>query len=244
MGNNICGIVVNSLPKIENIESLDKKRLKTKFIKTKINGLSPKDLSISFKENCTLIFLDLIFYQNISEQAELTNLENDLNNIFPNSKILIIAINDTVNFAGYSLIENGTKLRTKATVNDTIFLDYGELNKKEMEFYKEIVDMMKPYPDTIKRFDEKTTGQSSLEKQKSYLDYRDFVYSKAKKDNKYNYKDGSLDNFIIENEFHNILGCDYYDLESFDFIVFERRKLNFTKDSLKEFLYTARNELK
>lgn len=244
MGYNICGIIINSLPKIGNVELLDNKRLKTKFARTKINGLSPKKLSISFKDNCTLIFLDLIFYKNISEYSELTNLENDLNFIFPNSRILIIAINDTVNFSGYSLLDNGIKLRTKAIVNDTIFLDYGELNEKETELYNEITNMVKLVPETIKLIDEKTKDYSTLKKRKFYLNYRDAIYRRTKEVNNFNYLDGSLDNFVIEKEFKNLLNCDYYDLESIDFVEFERMKLNFKKDSLIEFLYLAHNELK
>lgn len=107
MGYNICGIIINSLPTFKENESFDSKKLKTKFSKTRIKGPSPKNLSIGFKDNNTAIFLDLIFYKNISEDAAFTELETDLNSIFPNSRILIIAINDTVNFIGYSLIENG-----------------------------------------------------------------------------------------------------------------------------------------
>ena len=243
MGNNICGVIINSLPSLTDVEAYDKKKLKTKFVRTKIKGLSPKDLSITFLDGKTLIFLDLIFYKNISDNPELTDFENDLNAIFPNSRILIIAINDTVNFTGYSLLDNGIKLRTKATVNDTIFLDYGELNEKETELYNEITIKVAPYPDTIKRIDEKTADYQPLQKRKFYLNYRDAVYRRSKTENNFNYVDGSLDNFIIETEFRKLLNCDYFDIESFDFIEFERRKMNFKKDSLKEFLYLAQKEL-
>ena len=185
----------------------------------------------------------MIFYKNISDNPELTDLENDLNTIFPNSRILIIAVNDTVDFTGYSLIQHGVKLRTKATVNDTVFLDYGELNEKETELYNEITMKVAQYPDTIRAIDEKTLNHTAIEKRKFYLHYRDAVYRRSKIENNFNYINGSLDNYIIESEFQQLLNCGYYDIESLDFIEFERRKLNFKKDSLKEFLFLAKKEL-
>ena len=65
----------------------------------------------------------------------------------------------------------------------------------------------------------------------------------TKIENNFNYITGSLDNYIIESEFQQLLNCGYYDIESLDFIEFERRKLNFKKDSLKEFLFLAKKEL-
>lgn len=185
----------------------------------------------------------MIFYKNISETPELTSLERDLNAIFPDSKILIIAINDTVNFVGYSLIENGVKLRTKALVNDAIFLDYGDLNEKEAGLYGEIQIRVLKHPETYKKIEDRTANHSPIDKKKFYLKYRDVVYRNAGRENNFNYLDGSLDNFIIENEFQKMLSCDYYDVENIDFVVFERRKLNFEKDSLKEFLYLTKREL-
>jgi hypothetical protein len=242
MGNNICGIVINALPKLTEDGHYDKKKLKTKFSRARINGLSPKDLSITFSDNNTLIFLDLIFYKNISETPELTALEKDLNAIFPNARILIIAINDTVNFTGYSLIENGVKLRTKALVNDAIFLDFGDLNEKEKSLYGEILVSVMKHSETLKKIEAKTMNYSAIDKKKFYLKYRDVIYRNAGAENNFNYTDGSLDNFIIENEFRKLLNRDYYEVENMEFIVFERRKLNFAKDSLKEYLYLAKKE--
>jgi hypothetical protein len=239
MGYNICGIIINSLPTFKENESFDSKKLKTKFSKTRIKGLAPKNLSIGFKDNNTAIFLDLIFYKNISEDAALTELETDLDSIFPNSRILIIAINDTVNFAGYSLIENGIKLRTKAVVNDQIFLDFGELEAREILLYIHAQKLAKAYPSIIQKIDDLYAGQPELSKKKQYIKWRDAFLRKNSKENYDYYIDGSLDSIMIEKEFQRLLNCDYNDLEQLDFIEFDRRKLNFKKDSLREYLFIA-----
>jgi len=243
MGNNICGIIVNALPDFNGQEEFDKKKLKTKFTRTKIKSLSPKDLSVGFKDKNTLIFLDLIFYQNISEEQVLTDLEKDIAAIFPHARFLILVINDTVGFTGYSLVDEGIKLRTKAVVNGDIFLDYGDLNSKEMELYDFTQEILMVYPDTLKKMEGNITALNDAAKKKYFLLYRDLLLKKMNKENKLHYRDGSLDNHIIENEFHGILNCDYYDIETLDFIEFERRKLNFKKDSLKEYLFMAKREL-
>jgi hypothetical protein len=61
-------------------------------------------------------------------------------------------------------------------------------------------------------------------------------------ENKFGYLNGSLDSFVIENEFQKIMGCGYYDIDGLEMIQFQRRKLNFAKDSLKEYLYMAQNQ--
>ena len=181
----------------------------------------------------------MIFYKNISEDSVLTEFEADLNLIFPNSRILIIAINDTVNFTGYSLIKNGVKIRTKALVNDQIFLDFGDLQAREYLLYIHAQKLAKAYPKVIQKIDDLYAGQPELSKKKQYIKWRDAFLKKNSKENYDYYIDGSLDSIIIEEEFQRLLNCDYNDLEQLDFIEFDRRKLNFKRDSLKEYLFIA-----
>jgi len=244
MGYNICGIAINSLPKFDDIGLFDKKKLKTKFSKTHINQLNPKQLSIAFKADRTVILLDMIFYQNISESSELSNLEKDLNDIFPNSEFLIFAINDTIDFACYSIVKNGVKIRTKGVAKDDFFLDYGELLPIEIKLYDQIMDYFKANPDQLQSYEKKFSSFTNLEKQKRYIIVRDLFYQRIlKKENKLNYTDGSLDSYIIEAEFKKVFNCDFNDLETIEFIEFDRRRLNFKKDSLKEYLYLAKSLL-
>ncbi len=40
-----------------------------------------------------------------------------------------------------------------------------------------------------------------------------------------------------------MINCDYIELEELDFIEFERKKLNFKKESLREYFFLAQKEL-
>jgi hypothetical protein len=243
MGQTICGIVVNALPKFSNEEQFDLKKLKTAHKKIALQNLSPKDLTIGFHNGGTAIFLDMIFYKNISEEAALTDLEKDVNNIFPGSKFLIVVINDTAGFTGYSLVENGAKRRTKAVVNGEIFLDYGELYSKEIELYESFIEHLKMNTTSFPAYEAKYAELGPVERSKYYLMTRDNYCRRVNIENNFNYTSGSMEEHIIEQEFSNIMGCTCFDLEGKGFIEFERRKLNFKKDSLKEYLFVASQNL-
>jgi len=239
MGHNICGILIDSLPDHKD----HKKTLKENFYKTKISSLSPKNLSISFKKGCTLILMDMIFYENISEEKELTLLEKDLVDIFPNSKILIFVINDIADFKGYSLLENGKKNRTKAVVGGEVFLDYGEIFSTELEVYEEFINQLRNHPESYKKIETQFSSFDDIEKKKNYLKSRDLTYEKLKIENSFNYTNGSLDEYMIENEFTKTLGAHYNDLSTMDCIEFDTSELDFHKDSLLTFLLRSREEL-
>ena len=236
MGYNICGIIIDSLSREFAKSELDQKKQKTKFSKSLINSLSPKDLSITFLNGKSLIFLDQIFVKNISEDSELTNLENDLNDIFPDSRILIVVINDTVNFTGYSYIENGIKQRTKAVVGDQEFLDFGDLNKLEKEMLEDIKNVLKDHPFRVTMINTVVGDMKGLELDKYYLKYRDTMFKKQKIERNYFYLDGTADSKIIEELWFDIIGCEYHELEALSWTVFERRRLNFKKDSPKDYV--------
>lgn len=251
MGYNITGILINSLPQIAENDSFDIMKLKTKYVKTKVKSLSPKDLSISFKNGNTLILLDMVFYKNISEERELTKMEEDLNKLFPNSKILIFSINDIVNFVGYSLIENGVKIRTKAVANGNLFLDYGDIigiepiiYEKSKKIVSELSGDSKNEKELKETIEQALLDKTEIGKKKFYISIFNNLIGKNNRKDMYEYYDGGLDNFMIEKMFNNIIKCDYSEIEAFDFIEFERRKLNFQKDSFKEFLFVAFNELR
>ncbi|KOF01456.1 hypothetical protein OB69_17415 [Roseivirga seohaensis subsp. aquiponti] len=243
MGNQICGILINSLPREFSEDELDSKKLKTKIIANSISSLSPKDLSITFSDDNTYIFLDQIFYKNISEEDTLTDLESDLVDIFPESKILIVAINDTVDFTGYSLIKNGIKIRTKAVVKDQIFLDYGDIYDIELKMLEQYHRMREGKPRNLTKMRELYPVYSD---DKLYVIDRDTAIKFFKNrqhfadELPYFYKDGTSDNLLIEKQIGSFVNSDIYELEKLNWVVFQRRKLNFKKDSLKEYIYLAK----
>jgi hypothetical protein len=243
MGNHICGVIINSLPKFNENENFDESKLKVKFEKVKLENLSPEYLSIGFKDNATLIFLNNLFFYNISDKEKLTPLENDINCIYPKSNFFIPVINETANFVGYSIIENGIKIRTKAVVNDNIFLDYGDINNKEMELYEESLKKFKSAKGMYELAISKFKDLTELELKKKFLELRDAYYKKENRENEFNYTDGSLDENIIEQEFNKYLNCSFYELNEIDFIQFKRKKFHLKKESLKEFIKIAYEQL-
>ncbi|BDC99518.1 hypothetical protein [Persicobacter psychrovividus] len=243
MGNQICGILINSLPREFSEDELDTKKLKTKIIANSISNLSPKDLSVTFSDGNTYIFLDQIFYKNISEEDTLTDLESDLVDIFPKSKILIVVINYTVDFTGYSLIENGIKIRTKAVVKDQIFLDYGDIYDIELKMLEQYHRMREGKPRNLTKMRELYPGYSD---DKLYVIDRDtgIKFFKNRQhfadELPYFYKDGTSDNLLIEKQIGSFVDSDIYELEKLNWVVFQRRKINFKNDSLKEYIYLAK----
>jgi hypothetical protein len=242
MGYQISGIIINSLPREFSQDELDGKKLKTKKSIGKIENFVPKDLSIAFNGKNTYIFLDQIFYKNITEDAELTNLENDLYVIFGDCEILIIAVNETVDISGYSYISNGVKKRTKMVVKDQIFLDYGELYDIEIQMLEQYKEFRRDNPRNLTKMRELYPGYSD---DKLLIIDRDGNI-KHFKNNKhlgeqlpYFYKDGTSDNYLIEKLFTDTVNHDFDSMLDLNWTIFERRRLNFKKDSLKEYLYLA-----
>ena len=243
MGHNICGIVIDRLPPANQEVSTKPDWLKPKFVKTRIDSLAPKKLTITFPEDKTLILLDMITYKNVSNEPALTGLENDLVNIFPGARIFIFAINNAADFVGYSLLEDGVKLRTKCVVNDSIMFDFGDFIGKEIQLYEEMHKIINGNPAVKEKFDNTSASFDPMQKKKLHLTYRDAILRNKKVDNQYGYRDGSLDEHIIEKEFENLLGCGYYDLVGMEAITFENRKFDFSKESLKEYVEYAKTIL-
>ena len=146
MGYSICGVIINSIPNFDNNEIVNPMESKTKWSKgylDKYEHLSPKKLSITFWKDNTVILQDMLFYKNLSETDSLTNLELDISRILPKSTFLIFVVSDSADFTGYSIIDSGIKIRTKAVVKGQIFLDYGDLLDIEIKLVEELIEIYK-----------------------------------------------------------------------------------------------------
>lgn len=241
MGHQICGVIINSLPvfgeKKPNIIIPASKQIR-------LNNFCPEQLTIGFKDRKTFILLDKLFIKNISDKTELTPLENDLSISFPNTNILIMVINELADFVGYSILQGGEKLRTKATVRGNIFLDYGELLPIEEAYYKKVVDFIDNKTNRKVANYWKYQGDASTTKYtKTIFEIADNLLSEYSNHDIDKYQNGSLDITIIENEILNILGCNLYNLEGYPVVQFSKKKISFKKESLKEFIDTAYNLL-
>jgi len=103
-------------------------------------ALYPRDESINighYKGNL-VITDDYLVTTNSLERArslELTIEERNLCKLFPKSEIIIVACHSVVNFHGYSLIQNGRKLRLKTISADHALLEFGERTIEEEKLY-------------------------------------------------------------------------------------------------------------
>ena len=66
-----------------------------------------------------------------------SELEKKLSAEFPNSEIAVIAINQTSDLYGYSVIKNGKRQRTKSGADLELYVDYGDKLPEEIEISKE-----------------------------------------------------------------------------------------------------------
>ena len=241
MGYTISGIIVDKLP--EPTPNDNGIPLDAKYQIESNTNLCPKKLTIGFKNRATYIFLDNIYYKTMSEEEGLTKLESDINRIFPGSGFLSIMMNETSDIYGYSLINKGQKIRTKCVMQGRQFLDFGELNPFEQKLEKEIQEYLKDKPNVKIKIDEHTKSMNQLDASKFHLIYRDKLYRRNKLANPYEYLGGGLDSYVIDKLFQGTMKCDFQEIEMTEAVVFDKKKLDFNKDSLSPFIYTAFGQL-
>lgn len=242
MGHTISGIIIDKLP--ESIQNDNGTPFDTKHQIESNTSLCPKKLTIGFKNEATFIFLDNIYYKNMSEDESLTQLEADINRIFPSSSFFSIMMNETSDIYGYSLINKGKKIRTKCVMQGRQFLDFGELNPIERKLEKEIQEYLKDKPIVKTKIDEHTKSMSQLDASKFHLIYRDKLYSRNKVANPFEYLSGGLDSYVIDKLFQGTMKCDFQEIEMTEAVVFDKKKIDFTKESLSSFISTAFGQLK
>ena len=129
-------------------------------------------------------------------------------------------------------------------VNDQEFLDFGDLNDIEKEMLDDIKNILIDHPFRVTMINTVVGDMKGLELDKYYLKYRDIMFKKQKIERDFFYLDGTADLQIIEDLWSNILGNEYEELEKLSWTVFERRRLNFKKDSLKDFVHLAKSTQK
>ena len=243
MEYNISGIIINTTPDPEQIRAPIPEYLKHKYASSKIGELTPQKLVITFIRNSTLLLLDMITYKNMSGEAELTSLEKDVAAIFPTARIFIFVVNNRADLIGYSLLENGKKLRTKCVANDVIKFDFGDFNAKENELYEAMRSALVANPAVNEKFEATTATYDPMQKKKFHLLYRDAVLRNKRVDNEFGYVDGSLDEYIIETEFKLMAGCGFTDLDGMEAVKFDKKKFDFTQESFRDYINVARKVL-
>lgn len=235
MSLNISGILIDSLPNLEcNFQSQD-------YEIKKISELSPKNLSITFINNATLILMDNIFFKNVNEESELTDLEKDISKLFPKSNIWIFVLNDTIDFMGFCRLQNEIKLRSKFVGQGRPFLDFGELHPIEQKLYNDYSEILFEDKKIKQIFDEKFESIESSEVKKQFLIFRDNILANRNIENNFPYLSGKMEFFYIDYIIEKILNKKIIELLEIEFVSFNKFNFKFNKESLKDYLLTAIN---
>lgn len=193
---------------------------------SKLKNLCPKNLSISaIKNNTIVIFWEgLINFMRSENEEGLTEFEQAVFEIFPKSLVFTTLISDVVNLRYFALVENGKILRKKGTHEGKIDEDRGPLLTIEKKILKILDDSSKGKH--IEQF--KNFKKDSLEDEIFRMVY--FYFSKMEYFTKYDYKNGSLDEYIIDHFFNKLTSediLDYYN--NTKFAVFPITKWNKSK---------------
>jgi hypothetical protein len=107
-------------------------------------SLLPGDesISIGYYNNCIIVCDDAQIIDNFLSD-EVSEIESELMNTFPNSEILSVACISATNYHGYSLSRNQKKLRIKSlNYEDGFYYDSGEQIEEEKLIYakSELID--------------------------------------------------------------------------------------------------------
>jgi hypothetical protein len=140
MGWKASTIIINKPTKVDYEQLLQELGLKnlTKIANETFDvAINPDDKKVyigTYKDNLLICEPDIpmIFFENEKiTRAEATLIEN-----FPTSEICSIGLQSTVNFWGYSISKNGSKVRIRAGSSDTgTFLEFGEPLEQEIELF-------------------------------------------------------------------------------------------------------------
>ena len=119
MGLKICLTIIDTKGKLEFV---NKEQNSVDYELVRTENLAPNEIHISIYKDKILILNESV-NEIISENSELNKVEKDITSKYPNCEIAHIVQFDTINMAGYVIIENGSKLRAKCVANGQLYLD-------------------------------------------------------------------------------------------------------------------------
>lgn len=98
-----------------------------------------KSINIGYYNGNIIISDDYQLTTNSLERANnlnLTEYEKKLIELFPTSEIVTVACHSSINYHGYSLIENGVKRRLKVISSEDQKVEFGDKIKEEIKIYE------------------------------------------------------------------------------------------------------------
>lgn len=99
-----------------------------------------ESICIGYYNNNIIILDDYQITEKSLERAKglkLLKEEKQLVDLFPNAEILTVACHSATNYHGYSLIQNGKKVRLKRASSDSKLQEFGERFEEEQQIYKD-----------------------------------------------------------------------------------------------------------
>lgn len=99
-----------------------------------------ESICIGYYNNNIIILDDYQITEKSLERAKglkLLKEEKQLVDLFPNAEILTVACHSATNYHGYSLIQNGKKVRLKRASSDSKLQEFGERFEEEKQIYKD-----------------------------------------------------------------------------------------------------------
>jgi hypothetical protein len=99
-------------------------------------------------------------------EKEATSFEMQMTSLFPNSEIAALTLYDTVDLYGYSIIQDGKRVRVKSGADSEVYIDVGNRLKEEEDVLKkeifsadEMKEMKQKYTSKeVERFVENEVG--------------------------------------------------------------------------------------
>ncbi|WP_055444916.1 DUF6928 family protein [Lacinutrix himadriensis] len=140
MGWKLSTIFINSNKEINDVElfnSLGFQDITPIEPKAFEEILNPEDgeLYIGHYKDSTILCIPTLPY--LFLEASLSNEESILMNTFPNTDISSLVLQSVVNFWGFTLIKDGTKVRAKGgSSEEGLLVDFGTPLKEELELLK------------------------------------------------------------------------------------------------------------
>ena len=228
MGIRVSGIIIEGYPKNNN-HVYDCKELIFQY--KKLENLSPKEISIAFINNQTVIFYDSFLEKILTEELEFSEFEKQVLEIFPKATLTSFIVDDVISFAGFSFSTDDRKIRVKATIENEIFIDKGMLISTEANIYESFIEEFKKNVNSYNSFKIKTEKLNEIQFQKSIMLLRDKLYQKNDIENEFNYTNGTLDNVVIENLVSYFLNRTFFEIEDeIFFYQLKNKKFNLLED--------------
>ena len=224
----LSGIIIEGFPYFKN-ELLKCEDILFEY--KKINNLSPKNISIAFTENHTLVFYNSFLENILTEELDFSEFEKIIIDLYPKATLFSMIIDDIISFAGFSLSTDNKKIRVKATVEGEIFIDKGILISTESNIYDNFIAEFKKNEISYKSFKTKMEKLDETQFQKAILLLRDKIYEKNNSANDFNQTNGTLDNAVIESLISFFLNKTYFEIEDeINFYQLTKKKFNLLED--------------